>query len=443
MAGSRNRTPRDAVIDAVAAVLAAASVGAGQRLVVALSGGVDSTVLLHALAGLRERFGFELHAAHVHHGLSLNADVWLAFCRRQCYLRGVVFHPFLVDVARDDPAGLEAAARAARRAALATLDCDWLAFGHHQDDQAETLLFRLLRGSGVQGAAAMPAVEPGAPGRLRPLLDVRRADLVAFARNADLDWVEDESNADPAFARNFLRHRVFPLLDAVFPGGVPSLARAAGNFREAAGLLDELAEIDAAACGGPPFVRERLLALSDERARNLLRWQLRRLGVVPPPRARLVEALRQLREARRRPLRAPLGEVALCAYRAAVWVEAEAPRVQPPPVSWHGEAVLHWGNERVEFVPAVGAGVSRARLEGTHDIALTGRWPGLTFRPGGGRPRRTFKNLCQEAGVPAWLRDRVPVLRVDGEAVWIGGIGVANGFGCEPGEQGLLPVWRR
>lgn len=443
MAVSRNRTPRDAVIDAVAAALAAASVGAGQRLAVAFSGGVDSTVLLHALAGLRERFGFDLHAAHVHHGLSPNADAWLAFCRRRCCLLGVAFHPFLVDVARDDPAGLEAAARSARRAAFAMLDCDWLVLGHHRDDQAETLLFRLLRGSGVHGAAAMAAVEPGSPGRLRPLLDVGRADIVAFARAAGLEWVEDESNTDAAFARNFLRHDVFPLLDRAFPGGVPSLARAAGNFREAAQLLDELAEIDAAACGGTPFARERLLAHSDERARNLLRWQIRGLGVEAPPRSRLVEALRQLRESQDRPLRVDLGGAALCAYRSTVWVEPEARLPPPVAVAWHGEAALRWGAGRVEFEPAVGAGLSRAKLDRAGDVALVARWPSLAFREGERRPRRSFKNLCQEAGIPAWLRDGLPVLRVDGEAAWIGDLGVAVEFRAGPDEPGLIPRWCR
>src|SRR5574337_1212393 len=183
MAASRNRTPPDSTPDvAVAGVLAAAGVAPGQTVCVALSGGADSTVLLHVLAGLRPQGGFTLAAAHVHHGLSPNADAWLDACRALCAALGVAFHPFREQVARDDPAGLEAAARAVRHAALARVPCDWLAFGHHQDDQAETLLFRLLRGAGVRGAGAMAAIEPGVPGRLRPLLGVRRSAIVAYAR---------------------------------------------------------------------------------------------------------------------------------------------------------------------------------------------------------------------------------------------------------------------
>jgi tRNA(Ile)-lysidine synthase len=445
MAGSRNRVPPDtALIEAVAGVLAAAGVGPGRGLCVAFSGGVDSTVLLQVLAGLRGRLGFGLAAAHVHHGLSPNADAWLEFCTHQCVLRGVAFHSFRVAMAPDHPAGPEAAARDARHAALAQMPCDWLVLGHHRDDQAETLLFRLLRGTGLRGAAAMAAVEPGSPGRLRPLLGVGRAEIVAFARAASLDWVEDESNADPRFARNFLRHRVFPLVGEVFPAAAGTLARAADHFREAGELLDELAALDAVRCGEAPLARERLLALSDLRVRNLLRWQMRRAGVEAPVRARLVEAVRQLREAAGQPLRLPLGAVACCAYRDQIWLEPEpAHDAQPAPtMPWRGEPELRWGMGAVCFAPVRGSGLDRARLEQAGEVVLASRWPGLVLCEAAGRPRRTFKKLCQEAGIPAWLRPQLPVLRVDGEAAWIAQIGVAAEFRCEAGEPGLQPEWR-
>src|SRR5690606_21624527 len=140
---------------------------------------------------------------------------------------------FRIEVDRDHADGLEAAARIARRAALERVACDWLAFGHHQDDQAETLLFRLLRGSGVRGAAAMRPVTPGAgglPGRVRPLLAVRRAQIRAWAQVHALEWVEDESNTDPRFTRNAIRHRLLPVAEDLFPAAVPALARAATHF---------------------------------------------------------------------------------------------------------------------------------------------------------------------------------------------------------------------
>ncbi|NMF87465.1 tRNA lysidine(34) synthetase TilS [Aromatoleum petrolei] len=442
MAATRNRTPPEAVAEeAVAGALAAAGVAPGETVCVALSGGVDSTVLLHSLARLRGRGGFTLVAAHVHHGLSAHADAWLEACRAACDALGVVFHPFRVQVRCDDPAGLEAAARVARHAALARVPCDWLAFGHHQDDQAETLMFRLLRGAGVRGAAGMMAVEPGMPGRLRPLLGLRRAHVVAYARAHGLTWVEDESNADERFARNLLRHRVMPVLEDAFPAAVPALARASAQFREADVLLGELAQLDQAACGGAALERKQLLGLSDERVRNLLRWRIRAMGLEAPARARLVEAVRQLRVAPEEPLRLPLGGVACCAYRGRLWLEAEAEIPVPQATVWHGEAELPWGAGKVVFVEAVGEGLSRAALERAQEVLLGPRWAGLALREGAGRPRRSFKNLCQEAGIPSWLRDSLPVLRVDGAAAWVGEIGTAAEFRCAPGEPGVVPTW--
>ncbi|WP_050417293.1 tRNA lysidine(34) synthetase TilS [Azoarcus sp. CIB] len=444
MAATRNRTPPDPVAEgAVAAVLAAAGVAPGETVCVALSGGVDSTVLLHILARLRGRGGFALAAAHVHHSLSPNADAWLGACRTSCDGLGVAFHPYRVQVRRDDPAGPEAAARAARHAALARVPCDWLAFGHHQDDQAETLMFRLLRGAGVRGAGAMADVDPGTPGRLRPLLGLRRAQIVAYARAHGLTWVEDESNTDERYTRNLLRHRVMPVLEAAFPGAVPVLARAGAQFREADGLLGDLARLDEAACGGAMLERAKLLLLSDERVRNLLRWRIRAMGLEAPVRARLVEAVRQLRAAPERALRLPLGAVVCCAYRGRLWLEPEGGMPAPEVSVWYGEAELPWGTGGVVFVEAVGEGLSRAALERAREVVLGRRWAGLSLREGVGRPRRSFKNLCQEAGIPAWLRDGLPVLRVDGVAAWVGEVGVAAEFLCAPGEPGVVPVWRR
>lgn len=434
----------DLLAGSVAAALSAAAIGPASRLCCALSGGVDSVVLLDLLARLQPRFGYALTAAHVHHGLSPNAGHWAAFCEDLCRARGVPLGVERVEVARDDPAGLEAAARRARLDALARQPCDWLVFAHHQDDQAETLLFRLLRGTGVRGAAAMAAqtvAAGGRPGGLRPLLGQRRADIETYAQQQGLRWVEDESNADCRFARNALRHRVLPVIEAGFPGAVPALARAADNFREADALLAELAEADEAACGGVPMRRERLLALSPARLANLLRWQAARLGLATPPRARLLEALRQLgTAAAEQPLHLALGEFDCCVYRGRVWIEAAAGAL-PVPQVWRGEASLAWAGGRVCFDPAVGGGLSRARLDRAGEVRLVPRAAGMRLRLEAGRPSRSFKNLCQEVGIPAWLRDRLPVLEVDGEAAWVGGIGVAAAFRCEPGQAGVQAEW--
>lgn len=429
----------------VAAVLSAAGIGPASHLCCALSGGVDSVVMFDLLVELRARFGYALTAAHVHHGLSPNADDWAGFCAELCAKRGVSYSVLRVEVPRDDGAGLEAAARRVRHAALRAQACDWLVFGHHQDDQAETLLFRLLRGTGLRGAAAMAAVAPpqaAVPGRLRPLLELRRADILRHARQRGLSWVEDESNADCRFTRNALRHEILPAIERSFGAAVPALARAAGHFREASELLDALAAIDEKDCGGAMLDRERLLALSPARTANLLRWQARRLGAEMPSRLRLGEALRQLGATdAHHPLYLPLGDVACCVYRGRVWLERVE---QTPPTAcvWRGEQQLPWGDGMIGFVTARGEGLARGLLDAAAVLSLQAPRPGLRLRLDVRRPSRSFKNLCQEAGIPAWMRSRLPVLEVDGTTAWVGGIGVAAEFRCGPAEPGVVPDWQ-
>ncbi len=433
------------LLQAAARALTAAGVGAGARLCCALSGGVDSVVVLDVLHTLAPRFGFSLQAAHVHHGLSPYADVWAQACAARCAQLGIAFTLFRVSVARDASGGLEAAARAQRHAALDGVACDWLVFGHHQDDQAETLLFRLLRGSGVRGAAAMAAVDPprtARPGRLRPLLDCSRSAIEAWGYDRGLAWVEDESNARLDFSRNHLRHRVFPVIGERFPAAVTTLARAAEHFREASELLDELAALDQSACGGQPLQHERVLALSDARVANLLRWRARQDGFRAPSQARLDEALRQLRVvSASHPLRIELGDITCCTYRGRLWLEPAAVEC-PLPQRWSGGETMSWGTGELRFVPRLGQGIARAALDGAAAVVLSTRRPGLSMRVGVGRPRRSFKKLCQEASIPAWMRDRLPVLWIDGEPAWIGGIGLATDFACPAQHAGLVPQWR-
>lgn len=263
-------------------------VQAGQRLVVGLSGGVDSVVLLHALASM-QRDG--VSALHVHHGLSPNADRWAAITADFARQLAVPFECVTVEVERGSADGLEAAARRARHAAFAAVQDDWIVLAHHRDDQAETLLFNLLRGTGVAGAAAMRERS----GRLlRPFLSVGRDDIMRYAAEHRLDWVEDESNADTRHARNFLRHRILAPLSQRFPAAAKNLAGAAARFAEAQDLLDDLARADLGSVTDFPLPVATLQALDEPRARNVLRYLLARRGVPIPGEARLREALRQM-----------------------------------------------------------------------------------------------------------------------------------------------------
>lgn len=307
MAASRKKN--DSLHDAVRAVLTR-HLAPGARLRLGLSGGLDSVVLLNVLAGLRP--DYEVAALHVHHGLSPHADDWARFCELACRHLSVPFETVRVNIDRNAPEGIEAAARTARYGALMQPGADAVVTAHHLDDQAETILFQLLRGGGPRALAAMPQVRELAPGLLllRPLLGIARTELEAHARLHALRWMEDESNVDTRYTRNALRHDVLPVIGRYIPDYRERLIASTQRMAEAADLLDELAERDGAAAGLPDHLDGKILkALPETRARNLLAYFLRRHGVPLPGPAHLAEMLRQLNEARTRlVLRLPNGQ---------------------------------------------------------------------------------------------------------------------------------------
>jgi tRNA(Ile)-lysidine synthase len=294
MAATRNSLSAD-LRERVGAFLASRLLP-DERLCVGLSGGCDSVVLLHVLS----RLGLgNISAIHVHHGLSPNAGAWAEFCAAYCERLGVPLKICHVSVDASSGLGLEAAARAARYGAFAECSGDCLLLAQHRGDQAETVLFNLLRGTGVTGAAGMPVERRfGKLRLLRPLLDASRAEIESYALAEGLAWIDDESNADTSLTRNFLRHEALLAISQRFPSAEVSLAQAARNFAEAAGLLDELATQDwQSVSQGDAAHMRALRQLSLPRLKNLLRHRLRCLGWQVPVAARLEEFARQLQSA--------------------------------------------------------------------------------------------------------------------------------------------------
>ena len=403
MAGSRKRSSVSLALPALR----------GRHVAVGLSGGVDSVVLLHRLRALAPRLGFRLSAVHVHHGLSANADAWATFCRKLCKDWDVPLAVRKVRVRRRGT-GLEAAARAARRAAFGRVAADTIALAHHLDDQAETVLLNLLRGAGPRGASAMPvAGRLGDKLLLRPLLSVPRREILAYARAHRLAWVEDESNRDDALTRNFLRLHVGPLLESRFPRWRESLARAA-----------------------------RLFAAEDARAEGALRAFLAHQGLRAPSEAKLVEMLKQLtsRGARTR-IRHDGKELRV--YRGRIEVGPHVERPAFTPLVWRGERRLPIDAlaGELRFRRARGAGIAAALVDGrTFRVRLRGG--GERLRPDPRRPRRSLKNLFQEAGVPPWRRERLPMLFCGEELVWAAGLGVDAAWQAGARAPGIVPEWR-
>lgn len=290
--------------------VSAASGGQAVKMAVACSGGPDSMVLLDLAAAWAEKNAACLFAFHVHHGLNEKADAWLLHCEDACKKRGVAFDSRRVVPDIAGGTGLEAAARGARYAALAEMcrvhGVGLLLTAHHEDDQAETVLLQLMRGAGVAGLCGMgilgdipDAGGDDAPRLVRPLLDVPKSALEAWAQERGLVFVVDDSNEDVRFARNAVRQKLAPLLAEYFPGFEKRIARSAGHLQSAQRLLDAMAQADLAGCSdGDALDISRMTHLGQDRFDNLLRFWMSSRGMKMPSTAWLAEAQRQLTGAR-------------------------------------------------------------------------------------------------------------------------------------------------
>jgi tRNA(Ile)-lysidine synthase len=440
-----------AAMSSIAANLLHALPRAGTtRYWVAYSGGLDSHVLLHALHGLIAAHPeLTLGAVHVHHGLRPAADQWAAHCMAVCAALGVscqVLHVQARPAAGESP---EDAARRARYQALQGVmgagDC--LLTAHHQDDQAETLLLQLLRGSGVAGLAGMPACAPFGAGLLaRPLLSCSRAELHDYAEAHGLKWVEDDSNAETGYDRNYLRHEILPRLSARWPATAAALTRSAGHCAAATDLLQVLATQDLAGLRGaePGTLRiDRLQALDAARQDNALRAWLRALDLPTPSTAHL------------RQVRGALLTAAQDAMPCVRWPGAELRRYRgllhamtPLPAHDAGQ-VLAWDMQQPLALPG-NAGCLQVALSTGHglDAALRGQRISVRFRRGGeickpvGRGHHhDLRKLFQEAGVPPWRRERIPLLYVDGSLAAVVGFWVCEPYQATAQAPGLVVEW--
>jgi tRNA(Ile)-lysidine synthase len=427
------------------------------RLVLGLSGGLDSVVLLEVLCRLARPLAFKLACVHVNHGISPNAQCWAAFCARKCKRLDIALALHQVDVKPYLAEGVEAAARRARYEVYARQNADFIVLAQHLDDQAETLLLQLLRGAGVKGGAAMPLLRQQGGGRsskaarspaiLRPMLGISRQQIETYARARRLKWAEDESNADTRYDRNFLRHRVLPVIARAFPAYRSTLARAAGHLAEASVILDELAEADARlAVSGNRLQLVELKHLGAARAKNLLRWLLLQRGGAAPEADRLQEGLRQLFHARAdAAVRVDLGACELLRYAGCAYLLR--PLAQAP-----AQLRLEWNGKRVWPLPQLGGTLHFARGPGAGldctSVAARGlsvrlRLGGekLRLRPGGST--RSLKNLLQEARMPPWERERLPLIYCADALVAVPGLGVASGWQAGVGDPGWTITWRR
>jgi len=398
------------------------------RCWVAYSGGMDSEVLLHALAALRGRLRTDVRAVHVDHGLHRDSAAWADHCRRRCTdlnlpltVRSLALQPVRGE-------SLEALAREKRYGALREVVAagELLLTAQHRDDQAETLLLALMRGSGVKGLAAMPRVAPfGEAWLLRPLLEYSRRELLGYARQAGLAWVDDPSNKDLAFDRNFLRARVLPLLEARWPSCATRLARTAGHCAEAQALIDRTASLELERVRGARAGTVSVQSLVERPAPlvgAVLRYWIGSLGLPLPDSRKLARIRNEVlgAAADRSPLVAWRG-CEVRRYRDEVFAMAPLP---PNPRG----TILNWGRGALQLPRGLGCLCltdDRDRI-----LAPASIWPrgievrfapeGLSCRPGLDARSRRLKHLFQQAGIPPWLRPYVPHLFAGGRLIAVG-----------------------
>lgn len=417
------------------------------HLLLALSGGVDSMVLLHVLAALAGSAPFTLSVMHIHHGLSPHADDWLALCQQICEAKGIPFYFEKVHVNLQSGQGIEATAREARYLALEAkrqqLGAIAIVTAHHMQDQGETLLLQLVRGAGVKGLSAMSTWDAERY-LFRPLLHVHKADILQLAREANYQWVEDESNADTSYDRNFMRQAIMPAMRERYPQLDQALARTASHMAEAQRLLDSLADQDIAACDqreewlGQSLDIQCLHSLGEVRAKNLLRYWFQQLGLLMPNTEQLQDYWLQLSQVKpHRYLHLPLHGKAgnqpayLHHYQRRLYCVLKPTALPQTPLVWQGQQTQVWGGWQVHFKVSKGRGIALARLgvnpasitlhkrygqaitlgEG-FELRLAPRTGGETLQPDAKRPRRELKVIFQMLGIPPWQRAFYPIVHV-------------------------------
>jgi len=417
---------------------------------VAFSGGVDSHVLLHLLVGQRDALPGRLAAVHVNHHIQQHSGDWEVHCRSVCEELDVPCRFLRVDGKARRGESPEAAARTARYQALA----DWLPLdavlltAQHQDDQAETLLLQLLRGAGPKGLAAMPVEADLGNGRLvRPLLDFRRKDILDYAHQHRLCWVEDPSNTDTRYDRNLLRHRVMPELQQHWPGLSKVLARAARHQADQLELADALAAQDCASCRSPDegLSLSGLRVFSQARQRNLIRFHVDKLGLPLPSQAildRILEEVLASREDASPCVHWPGAEVRR--FHDQLFIMTPLP-VQDPASCYAWDLRDPLVLEQAGGVLSVNsvAGKGLCIPAGSGDVQVRFRQGGECLQPAGRGHHHRLKKLFQEWQVPDWERERVPLVYQGEQLVAVAGFCVCEGFQAGVNEQGLGLHWSR
>lgn len=413
-----------------------------RKLIIAYSGGIDSHCLLHMLAQdntLRNR----ICAVHINHGINQQANEWAQHCQQVCDALQIPLQIFALDIKPIAGDSLEAIARTARYQALAELvkDEEALLTAHHLDDQAETMLLQLFRGAGVAGLAAMPTKKTFARGwHIRPLLEVTRKQLMQYAQQYQLNWLEDQSNQDSQFTRNYLRHKIMPILKEKWPSVAKTIARSSQHCAQTITLLQELAESDLQYCllddkvlSLPSFIK-----LSTARQVNTLRFWLQQLTNCYPDQNTLMTILHQLIKAKRdaKPELYWNGKIIRRFQQTLYCLPKQQKDLVKQEYDWDWKTPFVHHNFNLTANIKFGFGLDQKKLP--LKLKIKFRSGGETIKPYKREQTHSLKKLFQEWNIPPWQRSNIPLIFAEEELIAVIGYCYHNDYMVTSDQQGVV-----
>lgn len=418
-----------------------------QEVLLGLSGGLDSSVLLHLLAKLQSILNFKLKAIHIHHGLSSSADDWLDFCKKKCKLLDIDIHSEKVKVNKRSSLGIEGEARELRYQAIKKKQKGIVALGHHQNDQAETFMLQLLRGSGLKGLAAIPEFD-AYRNFWRPLLHIKKSLLESYARENNIEYIEDESNQDDRFDRNFIRQKVLPLIESRYPATIETITRSVSNISEGHHLNEVVALDDSKNVMSDDrsylFIGN-LKKLPKLRVINLIRWWLSLNNLLMPSRKNIEELFRQVKNIKSdTSLNLKISDNhSIRASSNKLFIVEINNKSSNYDLIWSGQEEIELPNKsKLHFLKTKNGGLSLSKI-GVKTLHVKSREGGEKLKPFSDQPNRSLKYLFQKADIPHWERDQIPLIYANKQLVAVPNLGVQFEYQANNGEEGYQINWLR
>ena len=415
------------------------------KIKIALSGGCDSMVLLHALKQLQSEISMPLQAVYIDHGLSKKSQDWCDFCRKFCNDIEVPFQSKAINIENMSELGIEGAARELRYQALTSSDEGVVVTAHHENDQAETLILQLIRGAGLKGLASMPEFDDTKK-IWRPFLKIQRKDIENYAAINDVHHIEDDSNHDTRFDRNFIRKEILPKVYKRFPYAAKTISRSASLIAEGLVLHQSIAEEDSKQYFSENLTRLNLLMMQDlsqERAINLIRWWLEKNEQKMPSLKIMQEIYKQIISIKKdAQINIHIShDTSIRAYKSQLRLVPITINKKDYEFFWRGEdEIILPDMSRLIFKKSKGSGISIKKL-GTNTIRIQNRKGGERFKPVHNQPTRTLKYLLQKSQLPPWERDNLPMLFIEDHLVAVPNFGIDHEYYAQSTEDSFQINW--